>query len=56
MLGAALLLVRKQCSRGRWLPPVAIAAAAFVLSYFVKLSPLQVIGAAAIAGFFWVES
>ena len=56
MIGAALLLVRTQCSRGRWLRPTVIAAAAFVLSYFVKLSPLQVIGAAAVAGFFWAES
>jgi chromate transporter len=56
MLGAALLLVRTQCSRGRWLRPTVIAVAAFVLAYFVKLSPLQVIGAAAIVGFFWVEA
>jgi len=56
MLGAALLLVRTQCSRGRWLRPTVIAIAAFVLAYVVKLSPLQVIGAAAIVGFFWAES
>jgi len=56
MIGAALLLVRTQCSRGRWLRPTVIATAAFVLAYVVKLSPLQVIGAAAIAGFFWPES
>ena len=56
LVGAALLLVRTQCSRGRWLRPIVIAAGAFVLAYVVKLSPLQVIGAAAIAGFFWVES
>jgi chromate transporter len=53
MVGAAILLVRTQCSRTRWLRPVAIATAAFALAYFVKLSPLQVIAAAAIAGFFW---
>jgi hypothetical protein len=56
MLGAALLLVRTQCSRGRWLRPIVIAAGAFVLAYVVKLSPLQVIGVAAIVGFFWAES
>jgi chromate transporter len=56
MIGAALLLVRTQCSRGRWLRPTVIATAAFGLAYVVKLSPLQVIGAAAIAGFFWAES
>ena len=56
MLGAALLLVRNQCSRGKWLRPSFIAAAAFVLSYLVNFSPLEVIAAAAVAGFFWVES
>lgn len=56
MIGAALLLVRNQCSRGRWLRPVVIAAGAFALAYVVKMSPLQVIGLAAIAGFFWTEA
>jgi chromate transporter len=56
MVGAALLLVRSQCSRGRWLRPVAIAAGAFALAYFAKFSPLQVIGVAAAVGFLWVES
>lgn len=56
MLGAALLLVRNQCTRGKWLRPTIIATAAFVLSYVLKLSPLQVIAGAAVAGFFWVES
>jgi chromate transporter len=56
MIGAALLLVRSQSSRDRWLRPVVIATGAFVLAYVVKLSPLQVIGAAAIVGFFWVEA
>ena len=56
MIGAALLLVRKQCSRHRWLRPTAIAAGAFVLSRVVGLSPLPVIGLAALVGFFWVDS
>ena len=56
MVGAALLLVRTQCSRGRWLRPTVIAVGAFALAYVVKLSPLQVIGLAAVAGFFWAES
>jgi chromate transport protein ChrA len=56
MIGAALLLVRTQCKPGRWLKPVAISTGAFVLAYLAKLSPLQVIGAAAIVGFFWAES
>jgi len=56
MLGAAVLLVRTQCKPGRWLRPVAISIAAFVLADVVKLTPLEVIGAAAVAGFFWPES
>ena len=55
MIGAALLLVRSQCKPGRWLKPVAISTGAFLLAYLVKLSPLQVIGVAAVAGFFWVD-
>lgn len=56
MVGAAVLLVRSQCTRARWVRPVVIAAAAFALAYFVKLSPLQVIAAAAVMGFFWAET
>ena len=56
MIGAALLLVRTQCSRTRWLKPVVISLGAFLLASVVKLTPLQVIALAAIAGFFWVES
>ncbi len=56
MLGAAVLLVRSQCSRGRWLRPVAVSVGAFLLAYVVKLTPLQVIGVAAFAGFLWVDS
>jgi chromate transporter len=56
MVGAAVLLVRTQCSRGQWLRPTVIATGAFALAYFIRLSPLQVIGAAAIVGLFWPES
>src|SRR5580698_964089 len=49
MLGAALLLVRSQCKRGRWIKPIAISIGAFLLAEIVKLSPLQVIGVAALA-------
>ncbi len=56
MIGAALLLVRTQCKPGRWLRPVAISTGAFLLAYLAKLSPLQVIGVAALVGFFWVEA
>jgi len=56
MVGAAVLLVRTQSSRARWLRPIVISLGAFILAYVLKLSPLQVIGAAAVVGFFWVES
>ena len=56
MIGTALLLVRSQCKRGRWIKPIAISIGAFLLAEIVKLSPLQVIGVAALAGFFWPES
>jgi chromate transporter len=56
MIGAALWLVRSQCKPGRWLKPIAISTGAFLLAFIVKLSPLQVIGIAVVAGFFWTES
>lgn len=56
MLGAALLLVRTQCQPSRWLRPVAISTAAFLLAFVARLTPLEVIGAAAAVGFFWPES
>ncbi len=56
MIGAALLLVRTQCKPGRWLRPVAISTGAFLLAFVVRLTPRQVIGIAALAGFFWVEA
>ncbi len=55
MIGAAVLLVRTQCKPGRWFRPVAISTGAFLLAFVVKLTPLQVIGIAVLAGFFWVE-
>jgi chromate transporter len=56
MIGAALLLVRSQCKPGRWIKPVAISTGAFLLAFVLKLTPLQVIGIAALVGFFWVEA
>ena len=56
MLGAAVLLVRSQCTRNKWLRPVIIAVGAFILARAAGLSPLSVIGIAAAAGFFWTES
>jgi chromate transporter len=55
MIGAAVMLVRQQCSKRTWLPPILIAAGAFVMFRFAGLSPLQVISIAAITGFFWVR-
>jgi chromate transporter len=55
MIGAALLLVRTQVKRGRWIKPVAISSGAFLLAFVAKMTPLQVIGVAAVAGFFWVQ-
>jgi chromate transporter len=56
MIGAALWLVRSQCKPGRWLKPIVISSGAFLLAFVVKLSPLQVIGIAVVAGFLWPES
>ncbi len=56
MVGAAVLLVRSQSKRSRWLKPVAISTGAFLLAFAAKLTPLEVIGMAAIIGFFWVET
>jgi len=56
MLGAAVWLVRSQCTRNKWLRPMIIAVAAFMLARFAGFSPLSVIGIAAAAGFFWTES
>jgi chromate transport protein ChrA len=55
MIGAALLLVRSQLKPGRWLRPIAISSGAFLLAFVARLTPLQVIGVAAIVGFFWVD-
>lgn len=56
MIGAAVLLVRTQSKRGQWVRPVAISAGAFLLAFVAKLTPLQVIGLAALVGFVWPES
>ncbi len=56
MLGAAVVLVRSQCSRKTWLRPLALAGGAFVLSSALGLSPLWVIAIIAAVGFFWTEA
>ena len=55
MIGAAALLVLRQCTKKSWLSPVLIATGSFVLFRVVGLTPLQVIGIAAVTGFFWVR-
>jgi chromate transporter len=54
MIAAAGRLVSSQCSRSNWVGPVLIAAGAFALARGFELSPLQVIGLAALLGFIWV--
>jgi chromate transporter len=56
MMGAAVLLVRSVLSKRNWLRPLVIAIGAFVLARMFALSPILVIGVAAVVGFFWVES
>jgi chromate transporter len=55
MIAAAVLLIKSQCSKSTWVRPIALAAAAFALARWLKLSPLQVIAMAAMTGFFWVD-
>lgn len=50
MLAAVLLLTRGQLSRSNWWRPALIVVAAFALRQF-GLSPLAIIGLAALAGF-----
>ena len=55
MMGAAVLLVRSVFSKTNWLRPLVIATGAFVLARVFALSPIVIIGVAAVVGFFWVE-
>ena len=54
MIGTAVILVRSQCAKRKWIAPTLITLAAFALSR-IGLTPLQVIALAALAGFFWVR-
>lgn len=56
MVATAGRLVGSQMSRARWLRPILITTAAFVLARIFGLSPLQIIGIAALAGFLWAPS
>jgi chromate transporter len=55
MVAAALKLVQLQITKSNWPVAGAIVLAAFVLSRTFALSPLQIIGLAAVAGVFWTR-
>jgi len=55
MIGAAILLVRTQINRTKWLRPIVLAGGSFALSYFAGVSALRVILLAAVVGYFWME-
>lgn len=52
LLAAVLWLIRGQVSASNWLRPAVIVAGSFALRQ-AGLSPLQIIGAAALLGFLW---
>lgn len=56
MLAAALSLARVQLAKRNWLSTVLAVVAAFVLAQYFALSPIQVLGLAAIAGLLWTRS
>jgi chromate transporter len=53
MLAATLSLVRPQLGKSNWFASAIVVIAAFVLSRTFALSPVQILGLAAVAGFFW---
>jgi chromate transporter len=55
MFAAAWLLLRPQLARRRLLRTLLIAVAAFVLVWKSVLSPVQVLGLAALTGFLWKD-
>jgi chromate transporter len=55
MFAAAWNLVRPQVKRKTWLRALALAGGAAVLTGGLNVAPIQVIGAAALVGFFWRE-
>ena len=54
MIAAGGRLVQSQTSKTHWLRPVLVTATAFTLARIFALSPLQIIGIAALAGFWWI--
>ncbi len=53
MLAAVLNLVRPQLGKSNWAASAIVVIVAFVLSRTFALSPVQILGLAAVAGFFW---
>ena len=56
MLAAALNLTRMQLTKSNWPSTILIVVAAFVLAQVAGLSPIQILGLAAIAGLVWTRS
>lgn len=56
MLAAAFYLTRLQITKATWLSTLGIVVAAFVLARFLGLSPIQILGLAALTGLVWVRS
>lgn len=53
MLAAALNLTRMQLTKTNWLSTIVIVVAALVLARTLILSPIQILGLAAVAGLLW---
>ena len=56
MVAAALNLVRPQLTKSNWISTSVIVVAAFVLARVVGLSPIQILGLAALTGLVWTRS
>jgi len=56
MLAAALNLTRMQLTRTRWVSALTIVVGAFVLAQFFGVSPIQILGLAAVVGLLWTRS
>ncbi len=55
MFAAALVLARVQLTKKNWISTVLVIAIAFSLAQFFSLSPIQILGLAAVVGLFWTR-
>jgi hypothetical protein len=55
MLAAALALARVHLTNGNWLSTALVVAIALALAQFLNLSPISILGIAAVAGLFWTR-